>query len=232
MCGLAGVIQAGEAPSAEDQELCIDILNGLLGVWSSKGYINPLQFVAGVSALANPDHLVIGTDTAAVTPDIVADPMDIQQVSAEMGTVVRQLRRISLAEYQLISVKTTTAWPTVWAYDWQQPNGTIWLYPRPSANMTLRVVGTPRILATASQSVIALDPSYMQPLIDNGAVILYDYFPVNGGAPESLWRRAQSGLRGLEDRAVKMRQRRARCAFATGGSSDSYWASPLNTVDH
>lgn len=227
--GLVGLYQAGEAPAAEIQELIIDVLNGLLGSWSAQGWLNPKQFTASVASLKSPDRLVISPDPGPAV-DIVSDPMNITQLTVELGSVVYTPNPISLAEYEQISVKTLQAPTRVWAYDWQQPQGTIWLYPRPLAGMTVRVVGVPRLSAAQSQSTLDLDDSWFEALVYNGAVAAYDYFPRDAGISPSLVRKAAETLRPFKVRASKMRAKRPVCAFTTHNAADSYWTSPLNTV--
>ena len=226
---LVGLYQAGEAPAAEIQELVIDVLNGLLGSWSAQGWLNPKQLTASVASLKSPDRLVIAP-TAGPTVDIVADPMNILQLTVELGAIVYTPDPISVAECQQISVKALQAPTRVWAYDWQQPVGTIWLYPRPLSGMTVRILGIPRLSVAQSQSTLDLDDSWFEALVYNGAVAAYDHFPRDAGISPSLVRKAAEALRPFKIRASKMRAKRPVCAFTTRNAADSYWTSPLNTV--
>lgn len=227
---LVDFIQFGEAPPAEAQALAVRTLNGMLGEWSTKRYMDPLQRSYDCVP-ANPGKIIIGTDTAAVPPpDILADLTYIDSVIAIQGQVVFKLSPISLAEYMEISVKVTTAIPSVYAWDYQKPNGTIWLFPQALSNLALRVVGMPKVDLAGSQSTINLDDSYYEALTYNLAVRLYPHLKRDAGLDPTIIQVAQRSETGLKDRNRRMRMRRARVPFATSASDSSYWTSPLNTV--
>lgn len=227
---LVDFIQFGEAPPAEAQALAVRTLNGMLGEWSTKRYMDPLQRSYDCVP-ANPGKIVIGTDTTTIpAPDIVADLTYIDSVIAIQGQVVFKLSPISLAEYMEISVKVTTAIPAVYAWDYQKPNGTIWLFPQALSNLALRVVGMPKVDLAGSQSTINLDDSYYEALTYNLAVRLYPHLKRDAGLDPTIVQVAQRSETGLKDRNRRMRMRRARVPFATSGSDSSYWTSPLNTV--
>lgn len=227
---LIDFIQFGEAPPAEAQALAVRTLNGMLGEWSTKRYMDPLQRSYDCVPV-NPGKIIIGTDTTTTpAPDIVADLTYIDSVMAIQGQIVFRLMPRSLAEYMELSVKTLTSIPRIYAWDYQKPNGTIWLYPQALSNLALRVVGMPKIDLTGSQSTIALDDTYSEALVYNLAVRLYPHLKRDAGIDQTIVEIARRSETGLKDRNRRMRMRRARVPFGSTGADSSYWLSPLNTV--
>lgn len=227
---LADFIQFGEAPPAEAQALAVRTLNGMLGEWSTKRYMDPLQRSYDCVP-ANPGKIIIGTDTTTnPAPDIVADLIYIETVMAIQGQIVFPLSPRSLSEYMELSVKTLTAIPKVYAWDYQKPNGTIWLYPQALSNLAMRVVGMPKIDLTGSQSIIDLDDTYSEALVYNLAVRLYPHLKRDAGIDQTIVEIARRAETGLKDRNRRMRMRRAKVPFGVTPSDTSYWLSPLNTV--
>lgn len=218
------------APSPDNQALAVDMLNGLLGEWSSKRWINP-NLGAWTCVPANNDRVILSADPA-VTADISVDLLYIDQVTAERGQIVYPLRKIQLSEYERISVKTVTAIPAMWAWDAQLPTSNIWLFPRVSPGDVMRIVGVPRIPATVSQSTIQLDDAYFLPLASNLAVLLYDFYPRDAGISTVLLRTAETSLEGLKARVAERDNGAVECGYSLGRNRSSYWTSPLNTVTH
>lgn len=229
---LVDFAQFGEAPEAEAEKLAIRTLNGMLGEWSSKQWINP-KYVSLTCTPANNDHVYIGSDlTTGVTPDIAVDFMLITGVTAEMGSVVYTLSPISLLEYEQLSVKQNIAPPALYAWDAQFPMSQMWLYPSIMAAMVLRVTGVPRIGATGAQSTIDLDSSYYEAVVYNLACRLYPHLKRDTGIDNSIVIIAKTALQGLKQRNIKMKAQKARTGIGQGGYMGSgYWTSPLNTVN-
>ena len=223
-------VQLGEAPEAGVGMLAVRTLNRLLGEWSTKPYINPLQAYY-VQAPANSDHLIVGTDTTTETPDILTYFAEITSVSARMGSVVYKMRSVTLADYQETSVKQTTAPPRIWAWDRQSPNSNIWLWPRALSGISLCVVGTPKLPTISNpQDTLDLDSTWEEAITANLAARLYPFFRRDNGMDKELEVQANKSLDGLKRRARKMLNRPASSAYGASGVSDDYWNSPLNTV--
>lgn len=228
-CDLVGLSNAVGAPSPEDQALAVDCLNGLLGELSAEQLINPSQYTAATTA-TYPGRIVVGTDTSVETPDLAVDLMDVFQVTYELGQVVYPMTKIPLTEYERISVKTINAPPRVWAYDYQQPNANIWLYPIPLPGTLVRIVAMERIANIESQTTINLDMSYFDLLLYNLACRLYPFYPRDAGIDSSLPILAKKAREIIKGRISKMRAQRARTAFTTSSAQESYWTSTLNSV--
>ena len=228
---LTDFIQFGEAPEPEFEALAVRTLNGMLGEWSTKQWINPNQLSLSCTP-ANPQEVVMGTDlTTGVTPDIQADFMTLQQVTALNGSIVYTLQPVSLAEWQTLSVKTVIAIPAVYAYDYQQPIGRLFLFPQLNYGMTITVTGTPKLTLTGAQSTIALDDTFYEAVVYNLAVRIYPHLKRDAGMDPSIMTTAKTALTGLRNRAQKMRSQRTKTGIGSGGSLGSgYWTSNLNTV--
>lgn len=218
------------APSPENQALAVDLLNGLLGEWSSKRYINP-NLGSWTCVPASPDRVVLSADPI-VTADISTDIIYLDQLTVERGLIVYPVQQIQFADYERISVKTVTAIPNVWAWDMQLATSTIWLFPRVSPGDVVRLVGVPRIPSIVSQSQIQLDDAYFLPLASNLAVLLYDFYPRDAGISENLKEIAGRSLKGLKARVSERDNAVVECGYGVRNGRGSYWQSPLNTVTH
>lgn len=216
------------APSPENQALAVDMLNGLLGEWSSKRWINP-NLGSWTCVPANKDHVILSADPA-VTADIATDILFLDQVTVERGQIPYYPSQIEFADYLRIPVKSTTAIPDRWAWDAQLPTSNIWLYPCVSAGDIVRLVGVPRIPVIVSQSTIQLDDAYFLPLASNLAILLYDFNPLPQGLSPSLAQIAHSSLGGLKARVAERDNGAVQCGYGLGVNRGSYWMSPLNTV--
>lgn len=225
--GLAGFIKAGEAPAPEDQALAVRIINGLLGELSINRTFNP-NIWTGVVTPANPGVVVLSIDPL-VSADFTQDLVYIDKLTCELGPVVYNPRRISVPEYESISVKTTTAIPNVWAWDQQETTSRIYLFPQCLGNVGVRITGVPRIQITQSQGTIAMDSAYTNLIIYNSYLRLYPYFPQPGGIDPVAAGIARDTLKSLAQRTADAHNGPVRSAFGVGGTS-SYWMSPLNTV--
>lgn len=228
---LIDFVQFGEAPEAEYELLAVRTLNGLLGEWSTKRWINPKQLVKSCTP-ANAQFVVMGTDlTTGVTPDIEADFMSLQRVTALNGSIIYTLSPISLAEWESLSVKTVRAIPAVYAFDYQQPISKVYLFPQLNSGMTITVTGTPKLTLTGPQSVIDLDDTYYDAVVYNLACRLYPHLKRDAGLDKEISFTARAALTGIRMRANRMRAQKVKTGIGSGGSQGSgYWTSNLNTV--
>ena len=228
---LIDFVQFGEAPEAEYERLAVRTLNGLLGEWSTKRWINPKQLVKSCTP-ANPQFVVMGTDlTTGVTPDIEAEFMSLQRVTALNGSIIYTLSPISVAEWEALSVKTVRAIPGVYAFDAQQPIAKVFMFPQLNAGMTVTITGTPKLTLTGPQGQIDLDDTYYDAVVYNLACRLYPHLKRDAGLDKEISFTARAALTGLRMRANRMRAQRVKTGIGTGGNSGSgYWTSNLNTV--
>ncbi len=217
----------GGGPTAENQMRCVRVLNMLLGEWDTKLSINPKQMTE-VVAPSLADRIIVGTDTTTTPPpDIVAESMDIQSVTVEVGVVVYQCKQITLAEYEAITVKTVTAIPQFWAWDYQTPNSNIWFWPRPYSGLNIRITGTPTISKVISQAEIDLPDWYYKALVFCGAEMLQNWHPVAGLDMTNISKEAARALTGIKHRNARMRMPKASTGYESGRNSDSLWTSPM-----
>jgi hypothetical protein len=225
---LVGIAEdGGGGPPPEWQARTVRILNQLLGEWTLKFGINPKQTTIAVTP-SEPDRIIVGSNLlSSPAPDIGIELADIASLTIENGPVVYQTSRISLAEYEALSIKTVTSIPRVWAWDYQSPNSNIWLYPRPFASLVVRVTGTQKISAASSQNTIDLPDEYYKALVYNAAAMLYPYFPRDAGIDQEIIYQARASLEGIRARNRRMRMGRAQSAYTTTSPAQSIWLSPL-----
>lgn len=225
---LVGIAEdGGGGPPAEWQARCVRVLNQLIGEWTLRFGFNPKQTTIAVTP-TQADRIIVGSDlTTTPAPDIEIEMADIVQLTIENGPVVYHASRISLAEYEAISVKTVTSIPRVWAWDYQSPNSNIWLYPRPFASLVVRVTGTQKIDLASSQATIDLPDEYYKALVYNAAAMLYPYFPRDAGIDQEIIYQARASLEGIRARNRRMRMGKAVSAYTSRQSAQSLWTSPL-----
>jgi hypothetical protein len=239
---MSHLISSEEAPGPSDSSLAVDALNGLLGEWSSKRYINPLwsrwtvtPHQAGVVVVSSTlaPGAAVTIDGEALVVDLQADPMYLDSLTVELGPVVYHPARVRMPDYFKISVRDTYAPPTCWAWDEQQPTALIRLWPKPTTNYLHCLTGIPRISGDLkSTDTIPLDESYYDALLFNLVLCLYDYFPSDSGPSQNLVYRATSALGGLKQRVADMANGPVRCNYpGSNAGTDNYWLSPLNTVN-
>lgn len=228
---LIDFVQFGEAPEPEFELLAVRTLNGLLGEWSTKRWINPKQSVKSCVP-ASRQVVVMGTDlTTGVTPDIAADFISLQKVTATLGSVVYTLTPIALAEWEALSIKQMQAIPAVYAFDYQQPIGRLYLYPQLNGPYTITVTGMPKLALTGPQSTIDLDDTFYDAVVYNLACRLYPHLKRDAGLDREISFTARAALTGIRMRATRMRAQKAQTGIGSGGNLGSgYWTSNLNTV--
>lgn len=226
---LVGIAEdGGGGPPPEFQARAVRVLNQLLGEWSVNLAINPKQTTISVTPSLS-DRIIIGTDTTTdPPPDIVMNPMEIESLVIENGPVVYNASKISLAEYEGLSIKTIVAIPRLWAFDYQQPNANIWLYPRPFAGLTIRITATQNIADAVSQSTLDLPDYYYKALVYNGAAMLYPYYPRDAGIDQEIIYQAKSSLGAIKARNRRMRMSRTSTPYASPARCQSLWTSPMS----
>ena len=132
--------------------------------------------------------------------DLVETPSDIISLQFELGNLVYPCARISYAEYQALSLKQQVqTFPTFYAYDFQFPNPTLWVYPMALDGMTARIVWSRFFLAAEDGSELDA-PDYMYKyLVYNLATQLYTTFPTANGIDPELVMHAKLAASHVKD---------------------------------
>lgn len=158
--------------------------------------------------------------------DIMDQPMDIEQLSFELASVVFPCTRISLAQYQQLSLKQQIqSIPQFFAWDQQYPIGRIHVWPQAQPAMTARVTMTRMILEPVMQGQIDLPEYYRKALTYNLATMLYTFYPTGGLDPEVVWH-AKGALEGIKHMIRRAHNPKAVSGYRPGVANTSMFTSP------
>lgn len=164
--------------------------------------------------------------------DIPENYSTLQAVQVDLGTVVYNPTRISLAEYQALSIKQNQSMPQYYAWDFQQPVSKLYFWPKLLPNCKLRVVGQPTISTiTNTQSTIEIDEIYYSALLFNLATKLYPFLKRDNGIDQELIYNAKASLTALRSKVRVMTAKRQVVPFGGSTPAMEYWTGPLNTVN-
>jgi hypothetical protein len=176
-------------------------------------------------------YAIAGGYSQQLVGDFPTNFVSISRLQCDIGQVTYSPRVITMAEYQALSVKNINAPPTVWAWDYQQPISTLYIWPRPLTHMTIRLIGSPSIPMVANtQSNIQLDQMYYIPLLYNLATKLYPYLKRDNGIDPEIIYQARSSMAALRSRVMAMKSRHVNVPFGNKNGVQDYWTSSLNTV--
>lgn len=165
--------------------------------------------------------------------DIPVNYGTLQAVQVDLGTIVYNPTRVSLAEYQSMSVKQTQSAPVYYAWDFQQPVSKLYFWPKLLPNMKLRVVGQPTIEAvTNTQSTIDIDETYYTAILFNLACKLYPFLKRDTGIDQELVYNARASVTALRSKVRVLTSKRQTVPYGGGAyPAPEYFNSVLNTVN-
>lgn len=164
--------------------------------------------------------------------DVPVNFSTLDAVQLDLGPVVYSPRRVTLAEYQSISVKQTQSPPSVYAWDYQTPVSKLYFFPRALPGMKLRVVGQPTIASvTNSQSIVPINDMYYTALLYNLACKLYPFLKRDNGIDQEIVYMAKTSVSALRSRTMVMKSRHVACPYKGQETlASDIWNSPLNTI--
>lgn len=158
--------------------------------------------------------------------DIYATPMDIEQVSFDLGGITFPCSKVSYTQYQQMSLKKNISTIPRWfAYDYQYPVAKLYVWPMWQAGMTARITATNMILEAKSQSELDLPAFYYKALVYNLATMLYTFYPTGGLDPEVIYH-AKASLEGIKRRNRKMHTPKAVSGYSPGTRFGSLFTAP------
>ena len=136
-------IQSAEEP-LQDHELVEGLfwLNAMLKAWEADG-VMVWTYTEGTFALvASTASYVIGAGGSFTTV-----PLDILQMRITRNSTDMEMTRMSREDYYNLPNKTNTGYPTMWMYDRQRDNGTLYVWPAPDTTAgTLKFTYRRRIM--------------------------------------------------------------------------------------
>lgn len=128
------VLGAGSSLSNEEAQDALDMLNGILSMWSAEGGLI-YQKTTETFSLTTATSYTIGTGGDFNT----TRPMDITYITVNDGTIDDPLYPMSQEQYAAISLKTNGSTPDSFYYDGNYPLGKIYFYPNPVGSETVTI---------------------------------------------------------------------------------------------
>ena len=131
-----GAIDAIETPSAEQTQVALEALNGLIDTWKTQ-----------TSAAINNTELVVSlppsTRSLTIGPGMDIDtvrPFRIESAYTRFTNIDRSVKVADKAEYDAINLKGLgTSWPELLWYDGGIPTGNVYFWPLASATVELHI---------------------------------------------------------------------------------------------
>ena len=166
---LLGVKGSGDTlDSTEDSELIV-ILNDLLEGLANEGLFVPSRTIETLSWASGNASRTIGSGANLNT----ARPLRIEQAYIRDGNTDYPLDLVSVVDYEAIYDKTVTnSLPRYLAYNPTATAGTLYMWPVPSASVTLGLVSFKPFTAPAIGDTLAMNPGYNRMLRYNLAIEL------------------------------------------------------------
>lgn len=179
---IVGALTLGETLSAEQIEQGRIALNSLVKHWQTKHIFLWSMIMKNISLVAATDNYTMGTD-----PGIIG----IDKAWWVNGTTDEPVTILSYREYQDIPDKTSTGNPTHVALNYQPPTPTLYVYPVPSANGTLKTLAITRLQDLDTSSGNAQIPiRFLEALVFGLAEVLSFEYPVTPSEANRIERRA------------------------------------------
>ncbi len=169
-----GVGAPGSSGVRQDiKNLVLAELNRMWSNWSAQ--LAPVYFHTkdSVTWTSGSASMTIGA-----TGDLsTARPVEIITMQARVSSTEWTIDPISMEAYEQLSNKSeTSSYPEFYAYDGTFPNGTIYMWRKPNANMTLRITSKKALTAFTLAGTVALPDGYEKALLDNLCVEIAPFF--------------------------------------------------------
>ncbi len=137
-CKLGGALAQGEVPTAAEEQDAFAILNVMIDEWATQpwtSYTWPRTTFAWPSSTASRTIGATGNFTSIARPERM---MQAGFILASSPTVEIPIDNLRFEQYAALPIKSlTSTQPTSLYYDPTAPNGTLYLWPIPTATITL-----------------------------------------------------------------------------------------------
>ena len=166
---LVGVNSLGEEPSDDEASNGLIALNGMLGLWSNSSLLIPVETIDAIPIVANTSVYTIGASGTFVS-DRPMQAVDSSYVV--YNSISYRCPLLTTAKYDSISYKPLTAeFPRFIWYQPDYPDGTLTVYPTPTAISTLNFVSLKPLASFSGLTTAAsLPPGYEEAIAFNLAV--------------------------------------------------------------
>ena len=170
--GIVGFRNFGESVDPDAAALAVRCFNRLMLEWSTKSIYNPTQTNLSFASLGNAS-IALGP-----TGDLATNPMEISQITLEMGPSIFPCVLKTLEEYQRVFNKETPGISYYAYWDRQRPLSTIQFWPKPMVGTTIRIIGFEKIPTIATiQDETTLDEIYSPAIVPGVALRLWPHMP-------------------------------------------------------
>lgn len=216
---LLGVIAPGESPTADEQSDALNALNEMLSSWSNERLLAYYRVREEFTLTSGQSSRTIGTTGNFVT----SRPQEIEEATIEdqsaSPTAEYGLQILSFSEWAAIIQKDSTAdVPTKLYYEPTYPNGTLNLWPVPSAANKIVLYSRKPLSSLAIGDTLALPPGWEEALRYNLAVKIA---PEYGVAPQmevkEIALTSRAAIEGTNNQQLNLM--RVDAALLRGGSS-------------
>lgn len=215
---LIGVIAPGESLEPAVVNNGLRQLNRMLSTFSVEGGPVFFKTMDSVTWTADEPSRTIGTAGNLA----VARPMDIYSIQARVSGNDYDIEKISFEQYQGILIKDTESdFPQVFAYQPTYPNGTIYLNPVPTSNITIRITSLKPLSALTLDGTVSLPEGYEEMIQYNLAVRLA---PIHGVVPtQEIKDLAFNSKQAINILNSEDNEMRPDYLAPDSGSYDAYW---------
>lgn len=134
----AGITGTGQTPSAFDSSNALTRLNWLLMQWRQKRWLVYRLVTYSVTSTGAQSYTIgpTGTITTPIRPDRIESAFARQIVPSQPNLIDYPLELIQAREdYNRIALKSLTSFPQFLFYDSGYPDGTLYPWPLPQANI-------------------------------------------------------------------------------------------------
>lgn len=167
---LIGVYSIGETPTSDEAVDGFSALNAMLDEWTTESLMASVKALDTITLSAGVSAYTLGESGDIVTtrPDTLLDSSYI-----EYSGVSYPMTIATLAEYNAVTLKNeNTTMPFMLWYDPTFPNGTLTVFPTPTAPVTLKLWSIKPIGFANLTDTIDLPPAYENAITFNLALAL------------------------------------------------------------
>ncbi len=164
----AGIITAGETPTAQEAVDGLAELNRMTASWSNDSLMIYARTFENFPLSSGVGDYTIGPSATFNT----VRPMHIIDAYVRQDTIDYWLAIIPDEQYDVIAFKNIDSIPQVLNYTAQFPQATIRIYPKPQASFTLYIRSEKQLTSFTLDDEVSLPPGWEDALIYNLAVRL------------------------------------------------------------
>lgn len=198
-----GALPSGDTPTTAENTDGLAALNRMLDTWRNEQLM--------VYAMRDESFsLVVGTKVYTIGPSgtglVTTRPIEIEHAWILSGTISYDVDVIDNEQYDAIGYKDAqSTWPDRLNYTPDMPNGTITVYPVPTAVNTLHMrTRTPLTAFSATTDTVSLPPGWEEAMIYNLAIRLAPTFQKEPSATVvQLARETKAAVKIVNSRLIK-----------------------------